>query len=125
MVKTYEHKLTVTSSWLAVELDGNHRSSRENVDVAVSQTLVDGSVVSKNANGQVRIYSGATDEKAIGIFVGKVETGASAIGKGVIVARIAKVVVEQLTFKAGLAEAKKTTALADLATLEITTVRSA
>ena len=125
MVKSYEHKPVVTSNWLAVELDGNHRPSRENVDVAVSQTLVDGSVVSKNANGQVQIYGGATDEKAVGIFVGNVTTTATETGKGVIVARVAKVVVEQLTFKAGLADAKKTASLADLAVLHITTVRSA
>lgn len=125
MVKSYEHKPVVTSNWLAVELDGNHRPSRENVNVAVSQNLVDGSVVSKNANGQVQIYGGATDEKAVGIFVGNVETSAAATGKGVVVARVAKVVVEQLTFKTGLTEAKKTAALADLALLDITTVRSA
>ncbi|WP_180052046.1 head decoration protein [Acinetobacter sp. YH12099] len=115
-----------TSAWLANELDGNHRPSRENVVVAASQELTDGTVVSLNANGQAQIYAGATDEVAAGIFVGDaVTTGAGVTGAGVIVARTAKVVAENLTFKSGLATAKQTAALADLAKLHITTVRSA
>lgn len=114
-----------TSAWLAVELDGNHRPSRENVVVAASQTLTDGLVVSLNANGQAQVYGGATDEVAAGVFIGEATTGASETGAGVIVARTAKVVVENLTFKSGLTTAKQTAALADLAKLHITTVRSA
>ncbi|WP_347460631.1 head decoration protein [Acinetobacter thermotolerans] len=115
-----------TSAWLANELDGNHRPSRENVVVAASQTLVDGSVISLNSNGQAQIYGGAENEVAAGIFVGDaVTTGAGETGAGVYVARNAKVVSENLTFKSGLASAKKTAALADLAKLHITTVRSA
>ena len=115
----------VTSDWLATELDGNHRPSRENVTVAASQALVDGAVVSLNASGHVQVFGGATDEKAAGVFVGEVTTGAGATAKGVIVARTAKVVAENLTWKSGLAGAKQTAALADLAALHITTVRSA
>lgn len=118
-------KKGVTSDWLAVELDGNHRPSRENVVVAASQTLTDGLVVSLNANGQAQVYGGATDEIAAGIFVGEATTGAGATANGVIVARNAKVVAGKLTFKSGLAGAKQTAALADLAKLHITTVRSA
>ena len=115
-----------TSAWLANELDGNHRPSRENVVVAASQELTDGTVVSLNANGQAQIYAGVTDEVAAGIFVGDaVTTGAGVTGAGVIVARTAKVVAENLTFKSGLTTAKQTAALADLAKLRITTVRSA
>ena len=114
----------VTSDWLATELDGNHRPSRENVVVAVSQTLTDGLVVSLNANGQAQVFGGAVDEKAAGVFVGEATTGAGATGKGVIVARTAKIVAEKLTWKSGLAGAKQTAALADLAALHITTVRS-
>lgn len=114
-----------TSAWLAVELDGNHRPSRENVIVAASQTLTDGLVVSLNASGQAQVYGGATDEVAAGVFIGEATTGAGETGVGVIVARTAKVVVENLTFKSGLAAAKQTAALADLAKLHITTVRSA
>lgn len=115
----------VTSDWLATELDGNHRPSRENVVVAVSQTLTDGLVVSLNANGQAQVFGGAVDEKAAGVFVGEATTGAVATGEGVIVARTAKIVAEKLTWKSGLAGAKQTAALADLAALHITTVRSA
>lgn len=115
----------VTSDWLATELDGNHRPSRENAIVAASQALVNGAVVSKNAGGEVQVFGGATDEKAVGVFVGEVTTGAGATGKGVIVARTAKIVAEKLTWKSGLAGAKQTAALADLAALHITTVRSA
>ena len=124
MVKVVE-KAGVTSDWLAWELDGNHRPSRENVTVAASQALVNGAVVSKNAGGEVQVFGGATDEKAVGVFVGEVTTGAGATGKGVIVARTAKIVAEKLTWKSGLAGAKQTAALADLAALHITTVRSA
>lgn len=116
----------VTSDWLAVELDGNHRPSRENEVVAASQTLTDGTVISKNTSGQIQVYGGATDEVAAGIYVGAtVTTAAGETKKGVIVARSAKVVVANLTFKSGLAAAKQTAALADLAKLHITTVRSA
>lgn len=114
-----------TSTWLAVELDGNHRPSRENVVVAASQTLTDGLVVSLNSSGQAQVYGGATDEVAVGVFVGEATTGLGETGAGVIVARTAKVVVANLKFKSGLAEAKQTAALADLAKLHITTVRSA
>lgn len=114
-----------TSTWLAVELDGNHRPSRENVVVAASQELTDGLIVSLNANGQAQVYGGATDEVAAGVFVGEVTTAAGVVGAGVIVARTAKVVVANLKFKSGLAGAKQTAALADLAKLHITTVRSA
>ena len=115
-----------TSAWLAVELDGNHRPSRENETVAASQALTDGMVVSKNATGQIQAYGGATDEVASGIYVGEaITTAAGVTAKGVSIARNAKVVAENLAFKAGLAEAKKTAALADLAKLHITTVRQA
>lgn len=114
-----------TSAQLAVELDGNHRPSRENVVVAASQELTDGLVVSLNANGQAQVYGGTTDEVAAGVFVGEATTAAGETGSGVIVARSAKVVVANLKFKTGLAAAKQTAALADLAKLHITTVRSA
>lgn len=115
-----------TSAWLAVELDGNHRPSRENETVAASQTLIDGIVVSKNATGQIQAYGGATDEIASGIYVGAgVVTATGETAQCVTVARNAKVVVANLKFKSGLAAAKQTAALADLAKLHITTVRSA
>lgn len=116
----------VTSDWLAVELDGNHAPSRENEIVAASQILTDGMVVSKNTNGQIQVYGGATDEVATGVYVGdSVTTKSGETAKGVVIARNAKVVTANLTFKSGLTQAKQTAALADLAKLHITTVRSA
>lgn len=115
-----------TSEWLAVELEGNHRPSRENVVVAASQELTDGLVVSLNATGQAQIYGGTTDEVAAGVYVGAdVKTASGETASGVIVAHNAKVVVANLKFKTGLVVAKQTAALADLAKLHITTVRSA
>ena len=123
MTKTLEK---TTSAWLASELDGNHQPSRENVIVAASQALIDGLVVSLNSNGQAQVFGGAENEVAAGIFVGEsITTGSGATGSGVIVARNAKVVVANLKFKSGLAQAKQTAALADLAKLHISTVRSA
>ena len=125
MVQTVTDSHAVVSDVIAWELEGNHRPSRENVVVAVSQTLTDGLVVSLNASGQAQVFGGAVGEKAAGVFVGEATTGAGATGKGVIVARTAKIVAEKLTWKSGLAGAKQTAALADLAALYITAVSSA
>ena len=127
-----------TSAWLANELDGNHRPSRENVVIAASQTLVDGAVVSLNATGQIQAFTAAAAveasgddpavprEVAIGVYVGEsVITGAAATAEGVIVARTAKVVAENLTWGAALEAADIAAGLADLAAKDITTVRSA
>ena len=125
MVKTVELG-PVTSDWLAWELDGNHQPSRENKDIAVSQTLVDGSVVSENTDGEIQLYAAATDEVAIGIYIGKpITTTSSDTEKGVIVARDARIVEENITFKSGLTDTQKAAAMADLAKLSITPVRLA
>ena len=125
MVQTVTDSHSAVTDVIAWELEGNHRPSRENVVVAVSQTLTDGLVVSLNASGQAQVFGGATGEKAAGVFVGEATTGAGATGEGVIVARTAKIVAEKLTWKSGLAGAKQTAALADLAALNILPVRSA
>ena len=125
MVQTVTDSHSAVTDVIAWELEGNHRPSRENVVVAASQTLTDGLVVSLNASGQAQVFGGAIGEKAAGVFVGEATTGASATGKGVIVACTAKIVAEKLTWKSGLAGAKQTAALADLAALNILPVRSA
>lgn len=126
MVKSVEMTKSATSDWLAVELQGNHQPSRENAVVAASQTLKDGMPISIDVTGKIQAFGGATDEKAAGIFIGAdVVTGAGETKKGVYLARIAKVVVEELTWKSGVASPKQMAALADLAALNITTVRSA
>ncbi|ENV46189.1 hypothetical protein P255_02978 [Acinetobacter brisouii CIP 110357] len=125
MVKSYVKK-QVTSDWLAEELDGNHRPSRENVIIAVDQSLVDGQVVSYNSNKEIQAYSGAVSEVAAGIYTGKsVTTDSSNTANGVIVARIAKVVAENLVFKDGLTAGQEAAALDDLAKINITLVRLA
>lgn len=125
MVKNYE-KGPVTADWLAVELQGNHRPSRENVVVAADQAIKDGTVVSYNASKQIQVYAAATDEVAAGIYVGDaITTSASDTGDGVIIARTAKVVAENLVFKDGLTAAQQAAALSDLAKIDITLVRLA
>ena len=115
----------VTSDWLAFELDGNHRQSRENVTVAASQTLVDGQVISYDGTGKVVAFTAAVDQVPAGIMVGGVATGASTTAKGVAVVRDARVVVSKLTWHADVDSTEQTAALAELLKLGITTVRSA
>ena len=121
MVKTVTKK-GVTSDWLAWELDGNHRPSRENVTVAPSQTLVDGQVISFNGSNQAVAYTGSGS--VAGVFVGEATTGASETLAGVIVARHARIVFEKLS-GTGADETAKATTLAGLKTIGITPVRQA
>lgn len=116
----------VTSDWLAFELDGNHRQSRENVTVAASQTLVDGQVIAYDGTGKAVAFTAAVSQVPAGIYVGDaVTTGASATAKGVAVVRDARVVVSKLTWHADVDSTEQTAALAELLKLGITTVRSA
>jgi len=126
MVKTVELTKAIVSNVIAWELEGNHRPSRENAIIAASQDLSNGTVISYNANGQVQIFGGATDEVAAGIFIGeRIVTAAGQTAKGVVIARDARFVEGTLLFKSGLTNAKKTEALASLKALHITPVRAA
>ncbi|MFR9677511.1 head decoration protein [Acinetobacter sp. SEK570] len=126
MVKTVNLTAAIITSVIAWELDGNHRPSRENAVIAASQDLSNGTVISYNANGQVQIFGGATDEVAAGIFIGEqIITAAGQMAKGVVIARDARFVEGSLIYKSGLSNAKKTEALASLKALHITPVRAA
>lgn len=126
MVQTVTDSHTVVSDVIAWELEGNHRPSRENAVIAASQDLSNGTVISYNANNQVQIFGGATDEVAAGIFIGeRVVTGAGQTANGVVMARDARFVDGSLIYKSGLSNTKKTEALASLKALHITPVRAA
>lgn len=118
MVKTVE-KASVTSDWLAWELEGNHRPSRENVSVAASQDIKDGQPVSFNASGDAIAFTG--EGAVVGICIGGVKTSAEK-GKGVILAHQSRIVPEKLT---NVEADDLATVVAGLKTLGITAVRSA
>ena len=111
-------KKGVTSDWLAWELDGNHRPSRENATVAINQTIEDGQPVSLDASGDIVVFDGTG--AVAGIAIGTVKTTAEK-GKGVILAHQARIVAEKLKVEAN----DLATVVAGLKTLGITTVRSA
>lgn len=126
MVQTVTDNHSAVSDVIAWEVEGNHRPSRENVVIAASQDLSNGTVISYNASGQVQIFAGATDEVAAGIYIGDpVVTGSGQTAQGVIIARDARFVDGKLVYKSGLSTAKKKEALASLKALHITPVRSA
>lgn len=114
-----------TSAWLAVELDGNHRPSRENKIVAAGQTLTDGMVVGYDENNHI-VQVSESNTSAVGIFVGDtITTASNETGQGVIVARTAKVVGENLTIPASFSATLQAQVFSALAQLNITLVRSA
>ncbi|MBF7696627.1 head decoration protein [Acinetobacter rathckeae] len=114
-----------TSAWLATELDGNHRPSRENKIVAPGQTLKDGMVVGYDEDSHI-VQISASNTNAVGIFVGDtVTTASNETGQGVIIARAAKVVGENLVFPDGLTVDTQAQVFLALAQLDITLVRSA
>lgn len=124
IVKTEPNR---NSDWLLYEEDGIGRYSRDNVTVAASQTLVDGTVMGLNAAGtQVVAYDdvGPDGAVAVGILVGNVTTGVGETKPGVIVTRHARIAPDGLTWSAGLLQPAKDAALADLAAKGILTVAS-
>jgi hypothetical protein len=113
------------SDWLLYEETEVGRYSRDNVTVGPSQTLKSGAVIGLNAAGnQVIEYDNVDPDGgvAIGVIVEDVTTGAAETKKSVIVARQARVVLEQLVWKVGLTNADKLAGLADLAAKGIVTV---
>ena len=117
MVKTAE-KAGVTSDWLAWELEGNHRPSRENVSVAANQTIKDGQPISFDASGDAVAFDGTG--AVAGVAINGVTTKTEK-GKGVILAHQARIVPEKLVGVVG----DLATVVAGLKTLGITAVRSA
>ncbi len=109
------------SDWLLYEEDELGRYSRDIVTVAPNQVLVSGTVLGLNAAGtQVGAYDnvGPDFAAAVGVLVEDITTGASP-AKGVMLARHAKIAPSGLTWAAGLVDADKTQAYADLKALGI------
>jgi hypothetical protein len=126
MVQTVADNHTVVSDVIAWELEGNHRPSRKNVTIAASQSLVNGQVIAFDGTGSVIKFSVQATNAAAGIFIGDaVTTGAGQTAKGVIVALDARYTEGKLAYAVGVTNGEKTNAVAALALLNITAVRSA
>jgi hypothetical protein len=125
MVSAVKQEPARISDWLLYEEAEIGRYSRDNVTVGASQTLKSGAVVGLNAAGnQVIEYDNVDPDGgvAIGIIVEDVTTGVGETKKSVIVARQARVVLEQLLWRAGLTNADKLAGMADLAAKGVVTV---
>ena len=126
MVQTVTDSHAVVSDVIAWELEGNHRPSRKNVTIAASQSLVNGQVIAFDGTGNVIKFSVQATNAAAGIFIGDaVTTGAGQTAKGVIVALDARYAEGKLAYASGVTNGEKTNAVAALALLNITAVRSA
>ena len=126
MVQTVTDNHAVVSDVIAWELEGNHRPSRKNVTIAASQSLVNGQVIAFDGSGNVIKFSGQATNAAAGIFIGDaVTTGAGQTAKGVVIARDARYAEGKLAYASGVTNGEKTNAVAALALLNITAVRSA
>ena len=126
MVQTVTDNHVAVSDVIAWELEGNHRPSRENVTIAASQSLVNGQVIAFDGTGNVIKFSVQATNAAAGIFIGDaVTTGAGQTAKGVIIALDARYAEGKLAYAAGVTNGEKTNAVAALALLNITAVRSA
>ena len=126
MVQTVTDNHAVVSDVIAWELEGNHRPSRKNVTIAASQSLVNGQVIAFDGSGNVIKFSGQLINAAAGIYIGDaVTTGAGQTAKGVVIARDARYAEGKLVYASGVTNGEKTNAVAALALLNITAVRSA
>jgi Bacteriophage lambda head decoration protein D len=109
-----------SNDWLIFEDEGIARYSRESGTVALSQTLVSGTVISFNATGDiVRLGTSAPSNVARGILVDAVTTDATTKQKAPYIARFAAVASDILTFDVALTAPQKTTALSELNALGI------
>ena len=126
MVQTVTDNHAVVSDVIAWELEGNHRPSRKNVTIAASQSLVNGQVIAFDGTGSVIKFSVQATNAAAGIYIGDaVTTGAGQTAKGVIIACDARYAEGKLAYASGVTNGEKTNAVAALALLNITAVRSA
>ena len=126
MVQTVTDNHAVVSDVIAWEEEGNHRPSRKNVTIAASQSLVNGQVIAFDGSGNVIKFSVQATNAAAGIFIGEsVTTVAGQTAQGVIIARDARYAEDKLVYASGVTNGEKTNAVAALALLNITAVRSA
>jgi len=126
MVQTVTDSHSAVSDVIAWELEGNHRPSRKNVTIAASQSLVNGQVIAFDGSGNVIKFSVQATNAAAGIYIGdSVVTGSGQTANGVIIARDARYAEGKLAYASGVTNGEKTNAVAALALLNITAVRSA
>lgn len=126
MVQTVTDNHVAVSDVIAWELGGNHRPSRKNVTIASSQSLVNGQVVAFDGSGNIIKFSVQATNAAAGIYIGdSVVTGSGQTANGVIIARDARYAEGKLAYASGVTNGEKTNAVAALALLNITAVRSA
>ena len=126
MVQTVTDSHAVVSDVIAWELEGNHRPSRKNVTIAASQSLVNGQAIAFDGSGNVIKFSVQATNAAAGIYIGdSVVTGSGQTAQGVIIARDARYAEGKLAYASGVTNGEKTNAVAALALLNITAVRSA
>ncbi len=126
MVQTVTDSHAVVSDVIAWELEGNHRPSRKNVTIAASQSLVNGQVIAFDGSGNVIKFSVQATNAAAGIYIGdSVVTGSGQTAQGVIIARDARYAEGKLAYASGVTNVEKNYAVAALALLNITAVRSA
>jgi len=126
MVQTVTDSHSAVSDVIAWEVEGNHRPSRKNVTIAASQSLVNGQVIAFDGSGNVIKFSVQATNAAAGVYIGdSVVTGSGQTANGVIIARDARYAESKLVYASGVINGEKNNAVAALALLNITAVRSA
>lgn len=102
--------------------EGNNSISREKVELAANLTLVPGTVLGKNTATAVygTLDPGADSglQMAAGVLWDLVTTDATG-GEAVIIARLAEVHQDLLVWPDGITEEQQTTAIEELASLDI------
>ena len=102
--------------------EGNNSISRELVELSPDLTLLPGTVLGKNtATSIYAVLDPAADtglQMAAGILWDHITTDATG-GEGVIIARLAEVHQDLLIWPADITEEQKTTAVEELASLDI------
>ncbi|WP_252177198.1 head decoration protein [Endozoicomonas sp. 4G] len=102
--------------------EGNNSISRERVELAPDLTLLPGTILGKNTStgvyGPLDPAANTGLQMAAGVLWGHVTTDTTG-GEAVIIARLAEVDETLLVWPKGITDEKKTTAVSDLASLDI------
>ncbi|MGI9279101.1 MAG: head decoration protein [Endozoicomonas sp.] len=106
--------------------EGNNSISRELVELAADLTLLPGTILGKNTSTDVfgpldpaAALNGESGlQMAAGVLWDHVTTDATG-GEGVIIARLAEVHQDLLVWPEGITDEQKTTAVSELASLDI------
>lgn len=104
------------SDWLVYEEDDIGRYSRENVTIGANQTITTGQPLEWGDAGKTFAiaHDGAAANGFAGIALDTVTTGAGQTAKSVMIARLARVAYEGLTFITGATDANKKAIVADM-----------